>query len=146
MLSVWSVISLARGHVWWETPNLLGSTFYGVGAFRSGPGWVTVSGAALQLVICGMIGVLFGLVCGAFGARRYLVLFGLGAGVAWYLLADPLLWSRFNPRVSTYIFIPGALFSHLIFGACLGWMEQGWEALPKDIPSFNASGPDDALD
>ena len=124
MLSVLISFSLLRGRVWWESPNLLGSTFYGLRAFRSGVGMATLSGVAFHLVITGTVGVVFGLVCGAMTGRSRLLLVGLTAGVLWYYLANALLWSLVNPLVPLYTFTPAALISHGVFGACLGWMGQ----------------------
>jgi len=124
MLSVLISFSLLRGRVWWESPNLLGSTFYGLRAFRTGVGMATLSGLALHLVITGTVGVVFGLICGAMAGRSRLFLVGLTAGVGWYYLANALLWSKINPWVPLYTFPPAALLSHGVFGACLGWMGQ----------------------
>jgi hypothetical protein len=124
MLSVLIVFSLLRGRVWWETPNLLGSTFYGLRAFRSGVSMATLSGVAFQVVITGTVGVVFGLLCGAMGGRSRLLLVGVAAGMFWYYLANALLWRQINPLIPLYSFVPAALASHGVFGACLGWMGQ----------------------
>jgi hypothetical protein len=124
MLSVLIVFSLLRGRVWWETPNLLGSTFYGLRAFRSGVSMATLSGVAFHLVITGTVGVVFGLLCGAMQGRSRLLLVGVAAGVFWYYLANALLWRQINPLIPVYTFVPAALASHGVFGACLGWMGQ----------------------
>lgn len=126
MLAVLLVSSLLRRHVWWETPNLLGSTFYGSRAFRSGPGRATVAGTALHLVITGSVGAIFGFICGLNGARprRRLVLLGILTGVVWYYLADAVFWKRVNPLVPLYSPQTAALLSHALFGACLGFMGQ----------------------
>jgi hypothetical protein len=113
--------SLLRGHVWWETFNLLGSTFYGTRAFR-GPGMATIAGAALHFTITGTVGGLFGLGCGAIRERRHLVPLGMMAGILWYYLADAFFWQRVNPLIPRYAFPPVALLSHAVFGACLGFM------------------------
>jgi hypothetical protein len=123
MFVVLVVFSLLRGRVWWETPNLLGSTFYGSRAFRSGVSMATLSGTAFHLVITGTLGTLFGLACGAL-ARQRLVLLGIVAGVFWYYFADAVLWRQINPLVPLYTFAPGAIVSHGVFGACLGYMGQ----------------------
>src|SRR5437016_14311112 len=68
MLALQAAASLLRRHVWWETPNLLGSTFYGTRAFRSGPGVVTVAGGALHLEITGLYDAIFAVACGNAGA------------------------------------------------------------------------------
>ena len=116
--------SLLRGHVWWEVPNLLGSTFYGSRAFRTGASFPTLSGAALHFVITGTIGGLFGMACGGIQQRRRLVLLGLLAGVVWYYLGDAIFWRRVNPMVPEYSPQPVTILSHALFGACLGYMGQ----------------------
>jgi hypothetical protein len=119
--------SLLRGHAWWEIPNLLGTTFYGSRAFRTGPGMTTLSGTALHFTLTGAIGGLFGVAFGAIRERRRLVPLGLITAMLWYLLADAVFWPRVNPLVPLYenslhAFQPVAILSHAIFGACLGWM------------------------
>lgn len=114
--------SLLRGHVWWETLNVLGSTFYGSRAFRLGPSIATVAGAALHFTITGTVGGLFGLSCGSIRERRRLVPLGMMAGILWYYLADAFFWPRVNPLIPRYAFPPVALLSHAVFGACLGFM------------------------
>lgn len=116
--------SLLRGHVWWEVPNLLGSTFYGSRAFRSGASLPTLSGTALHFVITGTIGGIFGLACGGIRERRRLLLLGMLAGVVWFYLADAVFWRRVNPMVPLYSPQPVTLISHALFGACLGYMGQ----------------------
>jgi hypothetical protein len=116
--------SLLRGRVWWEVPNLLGTTFYGTRAFRSGVGMATVSGTALHMVITGTIGGLFGLACGWIVERRRLVLMGVLAGIVWYYLGDATFWNRVNPMVPLYSPPGVTLLAHMLFGACLGYMGQ----------------------
>ena len=122
--------SLLRGHPWLEVPNLLGSTFYGLRAFRQGASLATLSGTALHFTITGVMGGLFGLVFGGVRQRRRLILLGVLAGVAWYYLADAVFWSRVNPLVPLYgpfYSPPAATFlAHALFGACLGYMGQGY--------------------
>ena len=129
MLCVLISFSLLRGRVWWETPNILGSTFYGLRAFRAGVGMATLAGVAFHVVITGTVGIVFGLACGSMSGqsgagRSRLVLVGLAAGVVWFYLADAVLWSQVNPLVPLYTFAPAGLISHGVFGACLGWMGQ----------------------
>jgi hypothetical protein len=136
MLALLILGSLLRGHVWWEIPNVLGSTFYGTRAFRSGPGVATVSGAALHFVITGSIGALFGLACGGIQQRRRLVLLGLMAGIIWYYLGAGVFWSRINPWVPAIASQPIAILSHAVFGACLGRMARkfGRPTLDPKLP------------
>src|SRR5882724_12871145 len=69
MLVLLAASSLWRDRGWWEIPNLLGSTFYGVRAFRPGIHRATVAGGALQLMICGSVGALFGMLFGRVQSR-----------------------------------------------------------------------------
>ncbi len=124
MLGVLFCASLWDGHVWWETPNLLGSTFYGIRAFRSGPGMATLSGLALHFVITGTLGGLFGLAFGGIQQRGRLVLLGLMASVGWYNLANVTFWPTLNPWVLVASPRPATVVSHVLLGACLGYMGQ----------------------
>jgi hypothetical protein len=147
MLAILAVSALQRRHVWWETPNLLASTFYGTRAFRSGPGVPTLAGAAFELTICGLVGSIFGCVFGGIRSRRLLLPLGAIFGVGWYYLADTILWSRINPLVSVYSFAPAVIFSHLLFGACLGFMGRDADAaleplVPADVPVEADTMPD----
>jgi hypothetical protein len=116
--------SLWSGHVWWEFPNLLGSTFYGTRAFRSGTGLATLSGAALHFVITGTLGALFGLSCGGIQQRGRLLLLGMLAAVGWYNIANALFWPRVNPWVPLASPRPATLVAHALLGVCLGYMGQ----------------------
>jgi len=136
--------SLLRHHVWWETPNLLGSTFYGIRAFRAGPGMASISGTALHLTITGIVGGLFGLACGGLDqegrSRRHLIFLGVVTGLVWYLLADAVFWKRVNPLVPLYSPKGAALLSHALYGACLGYMGNhmgnhlGTSLPPEPVP------------
>lgn len=123
--------SLLQGHRWWEIPNLLGSTFYGFRALRSGTGLATLSGIALQFVITGTIGGLFGLVCGRVRERGRLILLGILAGIGVYNLANAIFWTRVNPLVPAYSPQPSTMLSYVLFGACLGWMDQRLEIVKE---------------
>lgn len=141
MMGLLVASSLLRRHVWWETPNLLGSTFYGTRAFRSGPGMATLAGTALHLVITGSVGAVFGFVCGGLngsGPRRHLVLLGVLTGVVWYYLGDAVFWKRVNPLVPLYSQQAAAILSHALYGACLGYMGQNLrpQSDPAPVPPF----------
>ncbi len=120
MLALLVAGSLTRGDPWWATPNLLGTTFYGLRAFRGAPNQATLAGGAFHLVIAGTVGAAFGLMCGDVSPRRRLVLLGTLAGLAWYGLADAVFWRQVNPLVPLYSPQPATLLSHALFGACLG--------------------------
>jgi hypothetical protein len=139
--------SLLRDRPWWEIPNLAGSTFYGIRAFRSGVGRVTLSGIALHFVVSGTLGVLFGLAFGSIRQRKRVILLGLVTGLLWYYFGDFLFWSRVNPWISAYAPQPLALAGHAVFGLCLGFIGQRMER-PKPLPNplFTAPAPADNID
>ena len=140
MLGSLAAASMWSRHVWWEIPNLLGSTFYHSRAFYGGPGKITLAGGALQLTISGLVGAIFGLICGNVRSRHRLILLGTLTGLAWFYLANFLLWPRINPLVPLYWPQPAALLSHVVFGLCLGY-GAAFAAVP-----FPANGPSDAVD
>jgi hypothetical protein len=139
MLGLLALASMWHRRVWWEVPNLLGSTFYHSRAFYSGPGKATLAGGALQLTISGLIGAAFGLACGDVRSRHRLILLGTLTGLGWFYLANTLVWPRINPLIPLYWPEPAAVLSHVLFGASLGYVGT----FPhKD---FTANGPSDAV-
>lgn len=143
MLVLLTCESLREDRVWWEIPNLLGSTFYGPRAFRTGPGMATVSGIALHLVITGTLGGLFGVFFGGIPQRGRLVLLGILAAAGWYTLANAAFWPRVNPWMPTTAG-PAMAFSHLLLGACLGYMGRRQDVAPAttlSAPLFLARVP-----
>jgi len=131
--------SLWRGDPWWLPSNLLGSTFYGARALNAGPNRATLAGGALHVFMTGLIGGAFGLVCGRIPHRRRLVLLGTLAGLIWQGVADAFLWRNINPLVLLDSPQPATLFSHAVFGACLGCLKS-----PSDgvvFPAQKEAGP-----
>ena len=128
MLALLVAAALWQGDPWWLPSNLLGSTFYGARALTAGPNRATLAGSALHIFMTGSIGAVFGLVCGRIQRRRRLVLLGALAGLIWHGLADVLLWRRINPLVPLYSAQPATLFSHALFGACLGYLGRKFPA------------------
>ena len=125
--------SLLRGDPWWMTSNLLGSTFYGTAALNAGPGRATVAGSALHIFMTGSIGAGFGILFGGIQQRRRLVLLGTLAGLIWHGLADALLWRKLNPLIPMYSAQPATLFSHALFGACLGYLGRKLPVAEKQV-------------
>jgi hypothetical protein len=122
--------AMLRGYGWWQPSNLLGSTFYGARAFRAGLGRATLSGLALHLVITGVVGGAFAILSARIRTSRRLVLLGALAGIAWFYLADAILWRWANPWVPLYSARLDALLAHALYGACLGNMAR---QAPPDI-------------
>jgi hypothetical protein len=140
MLGLLAAASMWHRHVWWEIPNLLGSTFYHSRAFYSGPGKATLAGGALQLTISGFVGAIFGVICGNVRTRHRLILLGTLTGLGWFYLANALLWPRLNPLIPLYWPEPAGALSHVLFGACLGYAGTA-----AGVPS-TANGPSDAVE
>jgi hypothetical protein len=140
MLGLFAASSMWHRRVWWEIPNLLGSTFYHSRAFYLGPGRATLAGGALQLSMSGMVGAVFGVACGNVRSRHRLMLLGTLAGVGWFYLANDVVWPRLNPMVPIYWPEPTAVLSHVLFGACLGY------AGTATASESGASGPSDAVE
>ncbi len=140
MLATLAAVSMWHRRVWWEIPNVLGSTFYPRGHFHSGLGTATVAGGALQLTISGLVGAIFGLACGHVRSRHRLILLGTLVGLAWFFLANKLLWPFINPLIPMYWPEPAAVLSHVLFGACLGY------AGTTEQPQYATNGPSDAVD
>lgn len=139
MLGLLAAWSMWHRHVWWEIPNLLGSTFYHNRAFYSGPGMATLAGGALQLTLSGVVGAIFAVACGNVRSRHRLILLGTLTGLAWFYLANVLLWPRINPLVPFYWPEPVTALSHVLFGACLGYAGNA-----RPVES-TPNGPSDAV-
>jgi hypothetical protein len=120
MLGALAGASVADQDAWWRFPNLLASTFYGAKVLRSGPGWPTISGVALQIVIAGIAGAIFGALFGkAPGALRIVLGFGWGA-LLFY--ASEMLYRRVAPFVALYQAETSTLLGHVLYGLCLARM------------------------
>ncbi len=140
ILGALAAASMWHRHVWWEFPNILGSTFSHSRALYSGLGKATLAGGALELTMSGLVGAIFGLACGNVRSRHRLMLLGTLAGLGWFFLANILVWPRLNPLIPLYWPEPAAVLSHVLFGACLGYAETA-----TGIPSA-PNGPSDAVE
>lgn len=140
MLVLFATASMLNQHVWWEVPNLLGSTFYHGRSLYSRPGLPTVAGGALHLTMTGVIGAIFSLAFGDVPSRHRLVLLGTLCGIGWFFLSNELLWPHLNPLIPVSWPEPAAILSHVVFGLCLGY-GASFAAIP-----FAANGPSDAVE
>ncbi len=141
MLALLIASALWHGYGWWSVPNLLGSTFFGERALRTGPGMATVSGSALQLMACGLVGAVFGVLFADVRDGRRAILLGLLAAVGWFYLSRDFVWPRINPRVPVYTSTGSVLVAHLLLGACLGRTPRFVAALRAMSPSAKSAGP-----
>jgi hypothetical protein len=115
MLAWFALVCPLVGKPWWLIPNLFGSHFYNSREVYLGPGIVTVVGAALQIVMSGLVGCLSGLATP--GGR----LSGLGAALAWYFFCILFLWKRIAPLMLTSAIQPILWTGYFLYGSALGW-------------------------
>ncbi len=139
MLGALAGASIADQDAWWRFPNLLASTFYGARVLRSGPGWPTISGVALQIVIAGLAGAIFGALFGkAPGALRIVLGFGWGA-LLFY--ASEMFYRRIAPFVALYQAETSTLLGHVLYGLCLARMRPIARPVNRRAPAgANRSG------
>jgi hypothetical protein len=118
LLVVWLAISAPLvGQPWWSILNLFASHSYGVRIVREGPGMVTLSGIAIQILTAGIVGAITGLITP--GGR----LFGLAISFIWYALCYGFLWKRYAPMV-LYAPQPLLVIGFFLYGSALGWHSQ----------------------
>jgi hypothetical protein len=115
-----AVTAIWRLQPWWVHLNLLGSTFYGEAAFERGFGRITLAGAAFQIVIAGLYGLLYGLVTPEFRTRWRAMLFGMAAGAALYYILNDYVWRRTSPWVVLYAPDRIMVLGYFLYGLVLG--------------------------
>ncbi|HUS06783.1 MAG TPA: hypothetical protein VMZ52_10825 [Bryobacteraceae bacterium] len=115
MLAWFALSAPLIGQPWWTTINLLASHYYTARTIRLGPGMATATGAALQIIACGAVGAITGLLTP--GGR----LFGVLVAAAWYLLGYFLMWKRQTPLLAVYGSQPLLIIGYFLYGSALGW-------------------------
>jgi hypothetical protein len=130
LLTLLSLSSIIDFDPWWRYANLLGTAFYGPMALQTGPGLPTFAGAAVQVLLCGFAGGIFGLLFAGNTRGPRLALLGMAAGLVWMYFAE-FFFRRVAPLISLYSQpLPTAL-AHVVFGACLATSNV---FLPKPDP------------
>jgi hypothetical protein len=94
----------------------------------SGPGLVTISGAALHLTFSGIVGAIAGF--SNPGSR----LVGLGTALAWYLICYFYLWKRAAPGLVIYAPQPVLAIGYFLYGSVLGYYPHASHAIRKAAP------------
>ena len=99
---VWLMLGsrLARRSIW-DIPNLFATTFYGPMAYEGQYFRSSWSGVALIVAICGLGGMLWGLVWRD-DRQPFLTLFGGIGGLAVYFLFFDFVWKWVNPEIPMY--------------------------------------------
>jgi hypothetical protein len=120
-LLYWMLATSLRGDGPWTVLNLLGSVFFPGRALNSGWSRAAASGAALHLLVSGLVGLLCSFFLVKYVARPFRSLFvGLLVGLAWYLASFRWLWPLFSVALVIYQPFPAMLVGYLLFGVSLG--------------------------
>ena len=142
--------SLLRGQSWWSYANLLGSVAYGASALWRGLGRATVAGIAIQILMSGVAGVLFGVCFARTRGRMVSLLLGVSSGLIWFFVSHGILFKGIGPLVPVYASQPATLLGHMILGLVLSrtsilfleWA-PGWFlwAVPQELGGLGGDRP-----
>ncbi|HUG82642.1 MAG TPA: hypothetical protein VML01_13315 [Bryobacterales bacterium] len=120
-LLYWMLASSVRGDGPWAVLNLWGSVFFPGRPLSSSFSQASLSGAALHLLLSGLVGLLCSFLLVKYVARPGRSLFvGLLLGLAWYLASFRWLWPLFSVALVVYQPFPAMLVGYLLFGVSLG--------------------------
>ncbi len=111
--------SLLRGQPWWSHANLLGSVIYGQSALWRGFGRASLAGIAVEVILSGIAGLLYGVCFARTRGRMVSLLLGLSSGVIWFFLSHWVVFKNIGPLVPVYASQPATLLGHMIFGLAL---------------------------
>jgi hypothetical protein len=123
--------SALRGVSWWSYTNLLGSVVYGPSALRRGFGRATLAGLAVEILLSGFAGLVFGVCFARTRGRLMSLLLGLSCGVIWFFISFGTIFRVIGPLVPVYASQPATLLGHMIFGFVLSrtsLVYQDWPA------------------
>jgi hypothetical protein len=131
LVAVLMLVSALDRRSWWSYPNLLAACFYGARSIGGGPGWPTVAGIALQLVIAGCGGVLFGGIFGSLSSSRRIAFLGLIWGVLVFYGSEQL-YRAASPIVAAYMPRSASIVAHMVYGVCLAGIGRIGGAVAQD--------------
>ena len=121
VLLYWILAATLGGEGPWAILNLIGSTFFPARALSAGFSLASVSGAALHVLLSGVVGVVASLILILYAARPVRSLWvGMLIGVIWHLAAFLWIWPLLSSAVVTYAPRPTMLVGHVLFGLGLG--------------------------
>lgn len=99
----------------------------------------TMTGAALHIFACGMMGMFVGWVLPRPAVRSRTSLAGVTFGMVLSLMIYEFFWKRHLPRLTDQV-APGAiLVVHLIIGACIGLFPRFYLQLAPGMPGIEAT-------
>lgn len=121
VLLYWILAATLSGEGPWAILNLIGSTFFPARALSAGFSHVSVSGAALHVLLSGVVGAVASLILSLYVAKPVRSLWvGTLIGVIWYLTAFLWIWPLLSSAVVSYQPWPTMLLGHVLFGLGLG--------------------------
>lgn len=114
---------LMLGSIWlrrsiWTIPNLMATSMYGPGAYSNRYGRSSLAGAALIIVLYGLLGALWG----AFWKDRqapFLRVAGAITGLVVYAVLFGFVWKHARPLISLYAPDRQMEMGHLLWGLVL---------------------------
>jgi hypothetical protein len=114
------LVSRLDGRSFWTIPNLMAGLFYGVASLRPEFAAFTLSGLALELLLC--VGV--AIIASQMIPPRFTILSSLAIGVLlaamWFYLWDGFFWRFAFPPFAVYSKRPSIFFGHVLIGLCIG--------------------------
>lgn len=139
---VWMALSsVVYGRSPWILANLMASVLYGRAVLRASFGMYTVAGAALIVVIGGLIGVAFAMLVGGHANRVRVALLGILAGLVWYYFSQALFWNRLGVFAGIHTAPAATMAGHLLYGLVLGRYPRRLERIRTH---FECGGEPDA--
>jgi hypothetical protein len=139
MLAVLALVSALDRRTWWSYPNLLAAWFYGPRSIGGGLGWPTVAGGALQMLVAGTAGAIFGALFGRHSGSRRIALLGLFWGF-FVFFGTEQFYKFSSPVVVAYMPRSASVVAHMIYGICLASISR-IGGVPGGV---NAPGPEPA--
>jgi hypothetical protein len=139
---LYAASALWSGRPWWVHLNLLGATFAGDRAFRSGAGWDTLTGAALALALAGAVGGAFGLSVRRMAGRATLAMAGLVTAAVCHAVSMWWIWPNVNVWMADRLPPAAAALGQVLLGLSLGRIGRPAGKLQsfEKTGSFNRAG------
>jgi hypothetical protein len=129
------ILSATWQHLpWWRIPNLYATALIGPRALGEGPGWHTVAGLALQTVLLGAAGALYGWLTRHWRDHRFLVGGALVYGILWFFFAQSVVWRTLSPLIARQAPWASTFAGYLLFGLVLGVSIRFLWPLPVSAP------------
>ena len=121
VLIFWMLATTLRGDGPWTVLNLMGSALFPDRPLSVRFSQVSVSGAALHVLLSGLVGVVASLLLVRYVAKPIRSLWvGMLLGIVWYLAAFRWLWPWLSRAVVIYQPFPAMLIGYVLFGVALG--------------------------